>query len=135
MTADLSKYDETVSTARRWATQSDRDIFTTASKVEHALVAYADALAEAEKRLAAVEDLHRPFGIWDECDCDDEALNDDATHRDVDEVGRTCNKLYDICSECCTDGGYMTEACAEHHDHRPGMAICPTIIAAARADL
>ena len=58
MTADLSKYDETVSTARRWATQSDRDIFTTASKVEHALVAYADALAEAEKRLAAVEALH-----------------------------------------------------------------------------
>lgn len=55
MTADLSKYDETVSTARRWATQSDRDIFTTASKVEHALVAYADALAEAKRRLAAVE--------------------------------------------------------------------------------
>ena len=81
-----------------------------------------DALAAKVERVRA---LHRAFGIYDECDCDDP---DPATHLDVDDVGLTCNLMYRVCAECCRDDVYQTEDCASYHDHRLDEDYhCPTI--------
>ena len=89
-----------------------------------------DAADERDKLAAAVERvraLHRTVGIFDECDCDDDAKAEG--HLDIYEVGLTCNKLYDICDECCRDDGYQTEECADYHRHGlPDEAyLCATI--------
>ena len=86
--------------------------------------------ADERDRLAAVVErvrvLHRSVGIYDECDCSDLAKTEH--HRDIYEVGLTCNKLYDICDECCRDDIYQSEDCANHHEHKPGERYhCPTI--------
>ena len=87
-----------------------------------ALLAERDALAAKVERVRA---LHRAFGIYDECDCDDP---DPATHLDVDDVGLTCNLMYRVCAECCRDDVYQTEDCANYHDHRLDEDYhCPTI--------
>ena len=81
-----------------------------------------DALAAKVERVRA---LHRAFGIYDECDCDDP---DPATHLDVDDVGLTCNLMYRVCAECCRDNMYQTEGCAIYHAHRLDEDYhCPTI--------
>lgn len=75
--------------------------------------------------LAALRDLHRPFGIYDECDHKHEAVDGDVV--DVDDIGLTCAKLYDVCRECCLGGNdSQTEECVEGHDHGPGKPICKT---------
>ena len=82
-----------------------------------------DALAA---KLDAVRALHRPVGIYDECECSDEAKAEG--HEDVEEVGLTCNRMYTVCAECCRDDVYQTEDCANYHDHKPDEAHhCPTI--------
>ena len=82
-----------------------------------------DALAA---KLGAVRALHRPVGIYDECECSDEAKAEG--HEDVEEVGLTCNRMYTVCAECCRDDVYQTEDCANYHDHKPDEAHhCPTI--------
>ena len=87
-----------------------------------AAAAERDALAAKVERVRA---LHRAFGIYDECDCDDP---DPATHLDVDGVGLTCNLMYRACAECCRDDVYQTEDCANYHDHRLDEDYhCPTI--------
>ena len=95
------------------------------------LIALLDAADERDRLDAAVERvraLHRSVGIYDECDCPDEAKSEG--HLDVYEVGTTCNKLYDICDECCRNGGYQTEDCANYHEHQLGEThLCPTISA------
>lgn len=65
-----------------------------------------------------IKERHKPFRIWDECDCPDE-VKANGTHLDIDEVGLTCNLLYIICSWCCADqgSGYQSEACASGHKH------------------
>ena len=87
-----------------------------------------DAAAERDALAAKVErvrELHRAFGIYDECDCD---APDPATHFDVDDVGLTCNLMYRVCAECCRDDVYQTEDCANYHDHRLDEDYhCPTI--------
>ena len=86
------------------------------------LAAERDALAAKVERVRA---LHRAFGIYDECDCDDP---DPATHLDVDGVGLTCNLMYRACAECCRDDVYQTEGCASYHAHRLDEDYpCPTI--------
>ena len=86
------------------------------------IAAERDALAAKVERVRA---LHRAFGIYDECDCDDP---DPATHLDVDDVGLTCNLMYRVCAECCRDDVYQTEDCANYHDHRLDEDYhCPTI--------
>ena len=78
--------------------------------------------------LQAVLDLHRPFTIWDECDCTPEQKGDEATHVEVDEVGRTCNRLYIVCEECCTGPYGQMEHCADDHDHTLNpVDRCPTV--------
>lgn len=74
-------------------------------------------LAEQVERVRA---LHRPFGTYDECDCDDDAKAEG--HDDVYEVGLTCNRLYSICAECCRDDECQSEVCANYHEHRPDEA-------------
>lgn len=87
-----------------------------------------------EQLTEKIRALHRPFGIYDECDHEhtDEDL---AAGRclEVDEVGLTCDDglLYQICEECCTvDLGWtrqQREGCAESHDHSKTGPICKTI--------
>ena len=88
-----------------------------------ALLAERDALAA---KLDAVRALHRPVGIYDECECSDEAKAEG--HEDVEDIGLTCNRMYTVCAECCRDDVYQTEDCANYHDHEPDEAHhCPTI--------
>lgn len=70
-----------------------------------------------------LRELHRPFGLYDECECDDKSTSE---HVNVLELGPSCIKLYDICQECCTDNEYQTEDCAGYHEHAPGSPICST---------
>ncbi len=95
----------------------------------NALPALLRAAAERDAlraKLDAVRTLHRPVGIYDECECPDEAKG--VGHEDVDEVGLTCNRIYTVCAECCRDDVYQTEDCAVYHDHDPDEAHhCPTI--------
>ena len=88
------------------------------------------ALIAAVERVRA---LHHPVGIFDECDCDDDAKAEG--HEDILDVGTTCNRLYTICGECCADDGYQTEACADYHMHRADETHpCPTLRALDGAD-
>ena len=95
----------------------------------NALPALLDAAAERDALAAKVErvrELHRAVGIYDECECSDEAKTEG--HEDVEEVGLTCNRMYTVCAECCRDDVYQTEDCANYHDHKPDEAHhCPTI--------
>lgn len=98
----------------------------------------ANKLTAAEAALARVREMHQPYKVYDECDCDDDAKND-GRHVEVEAAlatsstgiscfGWTCNHLYTACDECCTEGmGYITEHCAIYHDHGPDKPICPTI--------
>lgn len=71
-----------------------------------------------------VRALHRSVGIYDECDCPDKTEG----HLKIYEIGMTCNKLYDICDECCRDDVYQTEDCVNYHEHKLGETYrCPTI--------
>lgn len=102
----------------------------------NALPALLDAADERDRLTASIErvrELHRAVGIYDPCECTDEEK--ETGHKDVEEVGLTCNKLYDICAECCRDDVYQTETCAAYHDHKPGEAHhCKTMEALARDD-
>jgi len=82
--------------------------------------------------MTAVRALHQPFGIWDECACTDEQKDND-DHTEIEDVGRTCVKMYDICVACCTENDYQREGCVDGHDHGPDKPICPTIGALDRA--
>lgn len=80
-----------------------------------------------------LREIHKPFGIYDECDHDhgdgpgDESPS--ATVVDVDGIGLTCNLMYSICTNCCAFGGDLqSEECAGVHDHGPGKPICATAV-------
>jgi hypothetical protein len=96
--------------------------------IEERLAAMSMRLEAAEAAIERVRELHRPIGVWDECDCVDPEVGD-GKHSDIDEVGVTCNKIHDVCRTCCTDDGYQTETCCFTHDHTaPGACYpCPTI--------
>ena len=91
---------------------------------------YTELAAEVRRLQAAVErvrEMHVPFRIYGECECEDTTT---PGHVDVEEVGTTCNLLYTACRECCTSGAvyrYQTEDCDAGHDHRD--TYCPTIAA------
>lgn len=81
---------------------------------------------------APIRELHKPFGIYDECECDhseDDIENGRAF--EVMEVGLTCEDglMYLICVSCCTADGYQIEGCVGEHDHSKTGPICPTIAA------
>ena len=109
-----------------WLTDHNANLI---AEAINALPALLDAAAERDALAATVERvraLHRPVGIYDECECPDEAKSEG--HEDVEEVGLTCNRMYTVCAECCRDDVYQTEDCANYHDHKPDEAHhCPTI--------
>lgn len=83
-------------------------------------------LLDAAEALERVRALHRPYSIYGECDCPEE--KDESTHVEVEEVGRTCNKLAVVCFECCTAGsGYQSEECAYAHTHALVGPYCNTL--------
>lgn len=74
---------------------------------------------------AKLLDLHKPYGIWEECEHNHDGA--DGAARYIDDVGLTCNKVYDICRECCSDGDGQNEACADGHNHGPNVPRCATV--------
>jgi hypothetical protein len=85
--------------------------------------------------VAKLRELHRPFGIHDECDCEWEDELGDYKHPDGATVVNcpeyvTCEPaMWFVCARCCrTDDGdcYQLEVCADTHDHGPGKPICET---------
>jgi hypothetical protein len=77
--------------------------------------------------LSAIRSIHKPFGIYDECVCEDKTT---AAHTQVNDVGLTCALMYRVCEECCTSGdgfaNYQTEECCDTHSHGKGDPICET---------
>ena len=99
----------------------------------------AEFIAHARTDLPALLDtveavlaLHRPCGIYDECDCPNLVEGVDG-HVSVEDVGITCALMYRVCYECCTDDGYQREECSDHHEHWAGEKyLCPTMEAIGR---
>ena len=114
----------------RFATERGSDGYPSSGLLEisREVLALLDAADERDRLAASAERvraLHRIVGIYDECDCSDEAKTEG--HLDVYEVGTTCNKLYDVCDECCRNSGYQTEDCANYHEHLGETHPCATI--------
>lgn len=81
---------------------------------------------------APIRELHKPFGIYDECEHEHTEEQVAAGEcLEIMEVGLTCEDglMYWICVSCCTDGDYQTEGCVGEHDHSKTGPICPTIAA------
>jgi len=93
-----------------------------------------DRIARQTAALNKIRELHTPYYVFDECDCTEEEKIG-GIHVDVEDVGRTCNWRYNICTQCCVDPGGMSENCAACHDHGPDMPICPTIAIIEQAEL
>ncbi len=87
----------------------------------------------------AVLALHKPYRIYEECDCTPEQIeaNDDA-HVYALDIGMTCALMYVVCRECCCDGTdreYQTETCASYHEHtKDPESICATVRVVARVE-
>jgi len=77
--------------------------------------------------IAALRELHRPHGIYGDCGHTHEET--DAGVVDIDEIGLTCAKEFDVCVECCLvpDEVAQSEWCNDHHQHGPGLPICKTV--------
>jgi hypothetical protein len=85
----------------------------------------ANVLRAQAAQLDAVRDLHKPYGIYDECDHDHDG-KDGPDVVLVEDIGFTCAKLYDICSACCEPHAGQSLFCSEAHDHGPDKPICAT---------
>lgn len=98
-----------------------------------ALAAAEDRARKAEAAVQRVEAIHVPAAIYGTCDCDNSLWEHDYPppgHIEVEDIGWTCNKLHDVCGECCmTDGTWNTEECADMHDHGHDKPICATVAA------
>lgn len=81
------------------------------------------ARAVLEIGFGKVADLHRSFGVYSECECEDK---NDGKHYDIMEVGLTCNLEYEVCEECCCDDEYQSENCVVYHKHAIGKPVCNT---------
>lgn len=64
-------------------------------------------LGQAMTRMLA---QHTEFGIYDECEHEHRQIGWNGPWpvyepgvADVDEIGPTCNHVYSVCSQCCTD--------------------------------
>lgn len=85
-----------------------------------------DELAAADAREVKIRELHRPYAIYDECG-HDHTLDDPQQPNvvNVNDIGLTCAKMYDICRHCCCEDIYQAERCLEHN-HGSGKPICET---------
>lgn len=92
-------------------------------RIGRALIAEVRRLREREAKL---RELHRPWAIYDACDHHHAEPDEPNGIVDIDDVGITCAKMYDICKACCTDGdGSQTEQCLDH-EHGLNIPICKT---------
>ena len=111
-----------------------------------ALESQAERITSLEAVIAKVKELHRPYDIYEPCDhghdSDDTGVYEEGVV-DVEGVGLTCAKIYDICAHCCVEFGYtpadyldggQTEECADGHKHGPGVPICKTAAIIAEAE-
>jgi hypothetical protein len=93
-----------------------------------------DALPQLTAALRAVLALHKPWGIYTECDHDHQE-EDEPGVVEIDMVGLTCREglMYEVCVECCIEDGpfeqFQFEHCADHHEHETGKPICKTVAA------
>ncbi|GAA4391611.1 hypothetical protein [Tsukamurella soli] len=92
------------------------------------------AEAAAREALAPIRELHKRWTVYGD-ECDHHITEDphevgnthpDGEHHYVAEIGWTCDRLYDVCAECCVDDIYQSEECVNYHDHRDGVPICAT---------
>lgn len=84
------------------------------------------ALPEALDAIERVRALHEPFKIYGDCGHDHD--EDEPGVAYVEEIGWTCEFLYEICYECCAGHrGEQSEECCDEHDHGHGKPICETI--------
>jgi len=75
-----------------------------------------DARQEMDEKLILI---HAAMPIYDECECEDKSEG----HAEVEEIGLTCNLLYYICLECCTENTrwpQQAEWCMDKHKHQHG---------------
>lgn len=91
--------------------------------------------AEVERLVAErsviekIRELHKPFGIYTECDHDHtEADLENDLAFEIMEVGIVCEDglMYQVCLSCCTGDGFQTEDCATDHKHGKDEPICAT---------
>ena len=89
------------------------------------LVAEVPRLREREAKL---RELHKPHSIYDECDHNHTEKDEASGVFEIDGIGLTCAKLYDVCLACCdvADDGSPSETCTCEHNHGPNMPICKT---------
>ena len=92
----------------------------------------AGARTERNRWRDALRDLHRPFGIYDDCGHG----ADEHTGKTITHCGdfETClDPMYSICTTCCRDpDGEQTEECVREHGHGPRQPICETAALVAR---
>ena len=71
--------------------------------------------------------LHSPYKIYDECGHDHHEGDIEAVY--IEEIGMVCGDgfQYEICRECCMNGGdFQSEECQDH-DHGKDKPICATV--------
>lgn len=98
------------------------------SKAKHAADEIRWLLDEAETMEATLErirDLHRPFAIYDACN-HEHGTTDEVGVVNIDDIGLTCAKMYDVCRRCCRCDTSQSEECMAEHDHGPDKPICAT---------
>jgi hypothetical protein len=76
--------------------------------------------------IAALRELHKPHGIYDECCHHDH--DDDAKVTNCGEFVTCLPPMYFVCRHCCCDQDdyYQLEVCVDSHDHGPGKPVCET---------
>jgi hypothetical protein len=94
----------------------------------------AESVTGSARALAAVLRLHRPWKLYTDCDHNHEPGDGSV---EIEDIGLTCEVMYDICRECCGDGGDgrdgQSEICASEHAHGKDLPICRTAAAIAAA--
>jgi hypothetical protein len=80
----------------------------------------AEWLARTTIGLTRVRALHSPYAIYADCDHAHEAGEPGVV--EVEDIGLTCNHVYDVCKECCMNVPVawmgQSEECASTHRHR-----------------
>jgi len=85
----------------------------------------AGGLSAPRDLIAELRGLHKPFGIYAECG-HEHAEDDPAAVSCGDFVTCEDGFLHWVCQACCCRNEEQTAECAEHHEHGPGLVICPT---------
>ena len=92
----------------------------------NAIMAGWDEKARRDRKV--IDDLHKPFKIYQECGHDHNEVEGVGLVV-VEDVGEVCEEgyMYSICRECCCGGAdYQSEDCASYHDHGKDKPICKT---------